>query len=47
MRPRLRLSDIAIEEVLFETALNQEFVDLSCVERISERVSIMRLLMSP
>ena len=36
------LSDLAMEEVLFETALYREFVGLSSVERIPDRVSILR-----
>jgi transposase, IS5 family len=36
------LSDLAIEEALFETALYREFVGLSSVQRISDRVSILR-----
>ena len=36
------LSDLAVEEALFETALYREFVGLSCVERIPDRVSILR-----
>ena len=37
------LSELAMQEVLFETALYREFVGLSSVERIPERVSILRL----
>lgn len=36
------LSDLAMEEALFETALYREFVGLSSVERIPDRVSILR-----
>lgn len=36
------LSDLAIEEALFETALYREFAGLSSVERIPNRVSILR-----
>jgi transposase, IS5 family len=36
------LSDLTMEEVLFETALYREFVGLSSVERIPDRVSILR-----
>ena len=36
------LSDLAMEEALFETALYREFVGLSNVERIPDRVSILR-----
>ena len=36
------LSDLAMEESLFETALYREFVGLSSVERIPDRVSILR-----
>lgn len=35
-------SDLAMEEALFETALYREFVGLSSVERIPDRVSILR-----
>ena len=37
------LSELAMQEVLFETALYREFVGLSSVECIPERVSILRL----
>jgi hypothetical protein len=40
---RLSQSDLAMEEALFETALYLEFVDLSCVQHIPDRVSILRL----
>ncbi len=36
------LSDLAMEEALFETALYREFAGLSSVERIPDRVSILR-----
>jgi IS5 family transposase len=36
------LSDLAMEEALFETALCRQFVDLSSVERIPDRVSTLR-----
>jgi IS5 family transposase len=36
------LSDLAMEEALFETALYREFVGLSSVQRIPDRVSILR-----
>jgi IS5 family transposase len=36
------LSDLAMEEALFETALYREFVGLSSAERIPDRVSILR-----
>lgn len=36
------LSDLAMEEALFETAPYREFVGLSSVERIPDRVSILR-----
>ena len=36
------LSDLAMEESLFETALYREFVGLSSVERIPDRVSLLR-----
>ena len=36
------LSDLAMEEALFETALYREFVGLSSVERMPDRVSILR-----
>ena len=36
------LSDLAIEEALFETALYRQFAGLSSVERIPDRVSILR-----
>ena len=36
------LSDLAMEEALFETALYREFVGLGSVQRIPERVSILR-----
>ena len=36
------LSDLAMEEALFETALYREFACLSSVERIPDRVSILR-----
>ena len=36
------LSDLAMEEALFETALYREFVGLGSVERIPDRVSILR-----
>lgn len=36
------LSDLAMEEALFETALYREFSGLSSVERIPDRVSILR-----
>lgn len=39
----LGLSELAMQEALFETALCREFVGLSSVERIPERVSILRL----
>ena len=35
------LSDLAMEEALFETALSREFVGLSSVERIPDRVSLL------
>ena len=35
------LSDLSMEEALFETALYREFVGLSSVERIPDRVSIL------
>lgn len=38
----LGLSDLAMEEALFETALYREFAGLSSVERIPDRVSILR-----
>ena len=36
------LSDLAMEEALFETTLYREFAGLSSVERIPDRVSILR-----
>lgn len=39
----LGLSELAMQEALFETALCREFVGPSSVERIPERVSILRL----
>jgi transposase, IS5 family len=36
------LSDLAMEEALFETTLYREFVGLTSVERIPDRVSILR-----
>ncbi|AOG23458.1 IS5 family transposase [Acidovorax sp. RAC01] len=36
------LSDLAMEEALFETSLYREFAGLSSVERIPDRVSILR-----
>ena len=36
------LSDLAMEEALFETALYREFVGLSSVQRMPDRVSILR-----
>jgi transposase, IS5 family len=36
------LSDLAMEEALFETTLYRDFVGLSSVERIPDRVSILR-----
>ena len=36
------LSDLAIEEALFETALYRQFAGLSSVERIPDQVSILR-----
>ena len=36
------LSDLVMEEALFETALYREFAGLSSVERIPDRVSILR-----
>lgn len=36
------LSDLAMEEALFETVLYREFVGLGSVERIPDRVSILR-----
>ena len=36
------LSDLAMQEALFETSLYREFVGLSGVQRIPERVSIPR-----
>ncbi|MGV0959926.1 MAG: IS5 family transposase [Limnohabitans sp.] len=36
------LSDLAMEEALFETALYRDFVGLTSVERIPDRVSILR-----
>ena len=39
----LGLSELAMQEALFETTLCREFVALSSVERIPERVSILRL----
>jgi len=36
------LSDLAMEEALFETTLYREFARLSSVERIPDRVSILR-----
>ncbi len=36
------LSDLAMEEALFETALHREFVGLRSVEHIPDRVSIQR-----
>lgn len=36
------LSDLAMEEALFDTALYREFAGLSSVERIPDRVSILR-----
>jgi IS5 family transposase len=36
------LSDLAMEEALFEPALYREFVGLTSVERIPDRVSILR-----
>ena len=36
------LSDLAMEEALFETGLYREFAGLSSVERIPDRVSILR-----
>lgn len=41
------LSDLAMEEDLFETALYREFVGLSSVERLSDRVSILRFGKTP
>jgi IS5 family transposase len=38
----LGLSDLAMEEALFETTLYREFAGLSSVERIPDRVSILR-----
>lgn len=40
-------SDLAMEESLFDTDLSREFVDLGCVERIHDRVSIPRFRHSP
>lgn len=37
------LSDLAMEEALFETALYRDFVGLTSAERIPDRVSILRL----
>ena len=36
------LSDLTMEEALFETTLYREFAGLSSVERIPDRVSILR-----